>query len=90
MAEDLPQVCCSTVYVPVISQVDPLENTNCCSRVLRGVASMDVVSMAVSPILKQCLSLLIHPRTVQQTLQFIGLSKEREREMACIYHCVTG
>ena len=62
------------VHEPLISKVNSLEDTNGSGGVLRGVASMDVVSMAVSPVLEQRLSLLVHPRTIQQTLQLIGLS----------------
>ena len=64
----------SVHVAPLVSKVNSLEDTDGSCGVLRGVASMDVVGMAMSPVLKQCLSLLVHPRTIQQTLQLIGLS----------------
>ena len=66
-------------YTLVLSKVNSLQNSHGCGGVLGGVACVDVVCMAMSAVLKESFSLLVHPRTVQQVLQLTGLSGERER-----------
>ena len=67
----------------MVSKVNLLQNTGSSCRVLSVVASMDVVSMAVCAILKQRLSLFVHSRTIQQTLQLIRLTAAVE-ERVCV------
>ena len=68
------------LLVPFITELDSLQHPNSCSGDLVQLPLTSVVGMAVSPVLKQCLSLVIHSGSMrQQTLQLIGSTEGRKK-----------
>lgn len=76
--------CTCIINIPFLSKVDSLQYTNSSCCVLGGMASMDVVCMAVGAVFKQSLSLLIHTWAIQQTLQLTGSSKYTKTEQSTV------